>query len=807
MRAHCIWMSYAVIALLSCLLANGMEDELLPSGQGGNMLLNGSLFLEAGDFPANWSSKKHKPDYFPEGFPQGGGSLRFHEKGKLHTIRQDWTFSIVEGEKYRLSYWMRSQDFKARQAKVLSFNNGWTSSAESSIPAGSSDWRQVELVFDGFPSKGGVGSVGILVDGIEQGFVEIANICLEPATRKAQEASVAYLKEIPPQKLIPLAPRLNEIQNQLTLRWFGEADVKQIAWFLSGKAMGMAAPDANGVVALDFSQVKPGEYTLELKAGDFTLTRQVRRMAEIKTQGIRRNNFNTLIFSANCKEGEAFEFGLEGSSWISLKTAPGMTIELAGMKHGISGSMPVHLAAGMHQGKVVKGAGQIEVSVIAETLYYQLAGGPYLNGIPKHTYAMVKKQQLDCVTTFSNGGPTSSQDWDDFRKCHSNYLLEHASVGDVTGDTLRAFRGLAKDTPYFDGIIADEFSGGNNRQLAKFLKHREALSNPYGKAVYAWVTGTPGNSPILAGFLSCFLNDLRGKVIYESYVPNNYTDEAEARNVMQRKFNHIVQKFKKLYPGCEKVLGFALCHSNIPLSFTIDNEPEANFKYLLDMQMNLLAKHPDFQNLSLIGTWGGNYADEEMTRWFSALLRHYVIEGKTDMLSAPLGWSLAPKHIQNASFRKGLEHWEASGNVSLGTQDSMADILRQFNIIPGKADAYAVIAPGASLSQKIANLAPGKLYVLKYVTSDATNVKGGRPKQTALAATLEDADIVANLIKYRKPIMQDRNTRMGNENYDAVLFRAKKDTARVTLSASATAARPSGLHFVSIMPYYEDKIE
>ena len=225
------------------------------------------------------------------------------------------------------------------------------------------------------------------------------------------------------------------------------------------------------------------------------------------------------------------------------------------------------------------------------------------------------------------------------------------------------------------------------------------------------------------------------------------------------------------------------------------------------MEMNLLANNPEFRNLSLIGTWGGNYADDEMTRWFSALLRHYVIEGSTEMLSAPLGWSLAPGHIQNASFRKGLEHWEAKGSVSLATQDSMADILRQFNIVPGKADSYAVIQPGSSLSQKMSRLVPGRLYVLKYVTSDATNVIGGTPSQTPLAAAFENAEPVANLITYRKPIPDDNSSRKGRGNYDAILFRAKQETARVTLSASATAPRPSGLHFISVMPFYEDQTE
>ncbi|MBQ6471436.1 MAG: hypothetical protein IJJ33_05595 [Victivallales bacterium] len=804
MRRHWIGAVCTAIALLPCLV---MAEELLPPGQGGNMLLNGRLFLEAGDFPSNWRSVRHRPDYFPEGFPQGGGSLRFHARGKLHLIRQDWTFSIIEGEQYRLSYWMRSQDFKAGQAMVLSFNNGWTSSAESNIPEGSSDWHRVELLFMGFPSKGGVGSVGILIDDIEHGLVEIADICLEPATRKAQEASIAYLKEIPPQMLVPLAPCLNELQGSLALRWFGETSTKQIEWFLSGKPMGAVPISARGLVTLDFSDIVPGEYTLELKAGDFVLSRQVRRIPNAKSSAIRRNNFNTLLYLEKCQTGDTFQVGLARSAWISVKCAPGMKVSLEGSGKVFSGSMPVKLAAGTHSGKVIKGAGMLEISAIAETLYYQLAGGPYLKGVPRHTYAMVKQHQLDCVTTFSNGGLSSKDDWNDFRKAHSNYLLDHASVGDVTGDTIGTFRGLAKDTPYFDGIIADEFSGGNNRQLAKFLTHREALSNPYGKSVYAWMTGTPGKSPIAAGFLSCVLNDLQGKVVYEAYVPSNFTDEAEARNIMKRKFNDTIRQFQELYPGCEAVLGMALCHSNIPLSFTIDNEPEANFKYLLDMELNLLANSPDFQNLSLVGTWGGNYADAEMTRWFSALLRHYVIEGRTGMLSASRGWKLVPGHIQNASFRKGLEHWETAGPVWLGMQDNMAEILRQFNVIPGKADAYAVIPPGSSVSQQMSSLVPGRLYVLKYVTSDAMDIKAGRPKETPLDATFEGAEQVAPLIQYRRPILDDHGGHGGRGNYDAVLFRAQKETGRVTLSASAASPRPSGLHFVSIMPYYEDFTE
>ena len=784
--------------------AGGDAESLLPAGSCSTMLRNSRLELEAGDFPAGWSFRINRPDYFPNGFPQGGGCFKFHRKGKMHIVRQDWTFSIEPGELYRLSAWVKAGNFTAGRAELLSFNNGWSQSSGINIPQGSYGWKRIEKVFRGYSSRGGVGSVGIVVDRIRSGEFEIAGITLEPASQKAYEASIAYLKEIPPQKLIPLEPKLNAVENTLKFRWYGDKKVRSISW-QSGSGSSGKAKINNAIAVLDLHKLVSGRHILTCTAGDVIKKFNIIKRDKITEpqNAVRKNNLHTLLAEFECKDGFKSSFLNPRDGWVSFQLADNMKITIPESKVPLSGSMPVYLRAGKYD-FTVSGSGRVCIAAIAETIYYQLAGGPHLTGFPKHDFEMVKKHQLDCITTFNNGSPGSEKNWQIFRKQHNNLLLAHSTVADGTAQP-PSVRGTGSREWRFDGAILDEFSSGNEKQLALVLKNSGRYDLAPGKSIYCWMTGTPQNSAVTAGFMSMAVNELNGKLLFEAYVPSNTANEKEARKLILDKMLGAVNKFEAVYPGFRKYLGMVISPSNIPLSFTVDNEPEANFKYFLDMQMNILATHPAFDGIGAVGCWGGNHTDNEVTRWVSALFRHYVIEGKTNMLSAEFGWKLAENILKNCSFAAGIQHWNCTGEVKIKSTDNYAAVMKYFGNLPGAGNNYAVLPPGSSIGQKTGSLIPGKLYKLSFISSNALDPVNGRAYRSRLNTSLKGGKILPeHTVKYRKSPFASQNAKMGKANFDMLVFRAEQTQAEITFSPDEKCKDPVALHRVSIVPFYDN---
>lgn len=124
-------------------------------------------------------------------------------------------------------------------------------------------------------------------------------------------------------------------------------------------------------------------------------------------------------------------------------------------------------------------------------------------------------------------------------------------------------------------------------------------------------------------------------------------------------------------PEAEKGTDIILGAFTKPGYMTLNSISEVDYKCALDIQMNVLANHPEFSQLGGVGYWGFSYADEEMIRWGYALLRHYAIEGNTEPLSKKYGFTYRLPFLKNCDFESGLEHWNTKGAVS---SDSAAKI-------------------------------------------------------------------------------------------------------------------------------------
>ena len=121
-----------------------------------------------------------------------------------------------------------------------------------------------------------------------------------------------------------------------------------------------------------------------------------------------------------------------------------------------------------------------------------------------------------------------------------------------------------------------------------------------------------------------------------------------------------MRRFNAFFPNAAAGTGIIFGNFNqIPI-ISLEHDPAVDFKYFLDMQVNLIANSPDFAGLATTGYWGTYYGDEELVRWSFLLMRHYAVEGHKDMLSARYGFKYNPGFLANGDFADGLKGWTAS---------------------------------------------------------------------------------------------------------------------------------------------------
>ena len=155
-------------------------------------------------------------------------------------------------------------------------------------------------------------------------------------------------------------------------------------------------------------------------------------------------------------------------------------------------------------------------------------------------------------------------------------------------------------------------------------------------------------------------------MLFEAYCHPQVNEEAAAA-YLDNMIGETMRRFNGFFPNAAAGTGIIFGNFNqIPI-ISLEHDPAVDFKYFLDMQVNLVANSPDFKDLATIGYWGTYYGDEEMVRWSFKLMRHYAVEGNKEMLSDRHGFKYNPGFIANPDFADGLEGW----TVSAAAKDSV----------------------------------------------------------------------------------------------------------------------------------------
>ncbi|MBQ3097511.1 MAG: hypothetical protein IJC66_05080, partial [Kiritimatiellae bacterium] len=669
-----------------------------------NLILNGKFEADQVDVPTYWRSSD--PDGVlkimscrPSGGPGGIPSVRFINPsgGKIQTFSlRQYDLTLVKGGRYRISAWVRTREFRPRRFGIIVINARWRLSGGIEKVEPTADWHKLEAEIDMFDSLDGRYSIAIFMQKFT-GEIEVADVALEPLSEDAKAGSkpsadsTAALRP----RLVPWEPLLSEIPantRTVTYRFCGELpkdtaekDCKVVVT-VDGCRKQLSYPLSEFIgITLPTDAPADGKLRVSLVGKDgAALVDDVRRYAlkqpkNLSSAGHRRlNNFVTEILNAPINSADAsFEFTAlrDGWSYIRVEDAEKPSVFLDG-REVVNPAWETpetfrNIRSDVHKIKVVgaKG-GRIIVRSVVETLNYPPCCDSYVKENGSYGWDFFKKHVMPNATT-QNGGMIPKEHLAEYfshgGEWFSNFVAaKHIKTSEELPDLISK---SSRFTPLcYSGTTIDEFFLGSTDSIERYGNGLKMFAerDPGEKRIYTWVIGKPGTDGLSREFFATSANASkgRGKLLFEVYCRTKPTEEM-ARRYLRDYIKETIDRCRLAYPRAEASTGLILGNFNqIPLISAV-HHPEVDYKHYLDMQMNYMANDPAFKGLACTGYWGSYYGDHEMHRWSMALLRHYCIEGRTDMLSARYGFKYIPGILKNGDFRGSFSSWKVSGNVRL----------------------------------------------------------------------------------------------------------------------------------------------
>lgn len=459
---------------------------------------------------------------------------------------------------------------------------------------------------------------------------------------------------------------------------------------------------------------------------------------------------------------------------------------------------------------------------IPETYFYApgVDNMPVLDGM--YDWPELGPDLLRSITTLSNG----HLDWkslDIFRK-HNRIVLNNFGVlGLERDDYVQILNDYFKNNKimtdtFYDGASLDEYGlcSSNQAPLVKVTEFVRGLENPKSRPLRVWTYGEGAfdNTPERQAFLKACCNG-PNKIMMEIYcaTPEN---EANAQAYIERRFLGFMQSIRKAAPEIVPNVGIVPGSFNQITQITLEHFPNIDFRYFLDMQMHLVATSPECRDLGLIGYWGCNYVDEDLQRWGLALMRHYFIEGNTEMLSKRYGFTYETPFLQNADFRHELDQWDVSpaegGAIFWGNGASKkfasTSMFRWGDCVDDNAmNRMAVLKKGTSgenkISQTIKGLIPGEEYMLNFATVNYYEMLTDqrRPHGTGIHAELDATQADAEPERLYIDRICSNSSGAGRVNLHRIYFKARAEEASLTITDRDSKGIPGeelGVTFIQV---------
>ena len=842
---------------------------------GENLLLNGKLKSDRTDTPPEYWGVEGEGQYltyYANGGPEDRPYVSFVNFGDTptvgETVLRQYGLFVVPGELYHISAWVRTRDFASPNAGAIVGNQGWTKAVGPTKFQGTQDWTFVESDYTMVDSPDGSYFSAIYACRFT-GELDVADFQVTAVSQRAQEdSSSSPLRRILSKPLlVPWEPRPHQIpadNPQLAFRLFASDQLD-----LTDLELTLSASDAAGTMA---EPLQRGLTTVSLPSGarEGVLTVTIRNRAtgeelfsssqeftviqppSLSTVGHRRlNNLVTEVLNATVEtDGQTLHFNTPRDGWVFIAIETDNSGQFMAIldKSGqvVTQETPRHetfrnIPAGDHtltvSGDASAGA-HLVVRSIAEVFNYCPCTNSLVTENPPYDWAFQQRYGLPAITT-QNGGniPPEYREW--FRAQGYRWLGNLNCTRPATPETMPELLSGSPgmNAPQYDGVTCDEQFFNQPGSLVNFTQGVRAYQNPNDRLIYTWIVGKPSpegndlrtaarliytwivgkpNTPgVDHDFMAACVDAShgQGKLLIEAYCRTKATEQA-AREYLDDYVTDTVRKFRQTLPGVIGSTGVIFGDFNQLPILSLHHHPEVDYKYYLDMQLNLIANNPEFAGLGCIGYWGSYYADHELHRWAYMLLRHYCVEGKTTMLSDEYGFSYLPGHVINGDFRRNFDGWKAQGDVTLDSCPGLAATSQnRWGGNGGIGDTFAVFhktsEETSTLTQTATGLEPGRAYLLQFIAFDADDAHAKRVngKDIGIRATLGDGAVVRDDLSWhhidrRQTGRYAQNNDCVRPNLHHIVFIATAPEVAITLdNALAQPGENLGVNFFAVTPF------
>jgi len=839
--------------LTIAILTSSVEGAV---AEGENLLVNGRFDAEQLGFPEFWNPSSTKNViYRRNGGPEGKkASIVLKSDGTVPSTisARQQGMTLVAGETYKLSAYIKTKGFKSRYAGLIVHNSGWFSAIGFTKLPADSEWTFHEKTFKLMSSKNN--EYGLAMFACDPtGEIHFAEVKLEAVSQRAREGSTSQMSIAAAPRLVPFRPLLNRIPRAnpvMTFKFYGPLSEKRGDYECLITTGGNPIPpqtipvDKDGTIRARLAGFPCGDYSLTAvmrhRETHEELLKTVFPISIIDVPTIDRTNIkqlNNLVaevlnrpVAAN-PAAQTFNFVNPRDGWVFVaftggKPAPGLSVKIDDRDTVITATTDRleafrELPMGKHRVTVSgnKAGARLIVRSIPEIFDYPPCANSRVPENGSYGWEFMKKHILYAVTTL-NGGALPGEALGEAKGLGLKWLANFGvgPVGDPATVRERMEKHAGMTKPQYDGFTSDELFFGRIT-IGNYSKALWLLHNPENRLVYTWIVGKPSISSLHTDFMSACLNISRGRgrLLFEAYC-HPQADQKAAAAYLDDKIGETMRRFNAFFPNAAAGTGIIFGNFNqIPI-ISLEHDPAVDFKYYLDMQVNLVANDPVFKNLATTGYWGTYYGDEEMVRWSFKLMRHYAVEGNRDMLSARYGFRYNPGLVINGDFADGMNGWTKSpaAEGSIRT-DKIAGYGKnsQGRWGAGNAgDTVCVMTRRAErpnrISQTAHGLKPGKAYCLQFVTADFKDVTGKKynPRRYGIRAELEGAKVLGDKgfvhIDRRNTGRYKHNNNVAKINLNRIIFRATSATQVIGFNdEKAAAGEELIINFIQLKPYLE----
>lgn len=465
------------------------------------------------------------------------------------------------------------------------------------------------------------------------------------------------------------------------------------------------------------------------------------------------NNFVTELYNSSTEPGKQQEFLNPRTGWVFITSKGASPMFLDDWKEPVvcrqyldSGDQEamLHLKEGRHHFRL-EGSSPVQIAIrtMPEIAYCYYPATPHIAPFGPYDWAFVSRYVLPHVNTLITCGGMAPEEFEQWRREGRQWIANSGLPGlsqktaPAAEDVFAEWsKNIGVTQPGYAGMIVDEFLGSSKAHYAAWTAAFQriiALPDFSGKTFYAW-SGKIFELPHGLEFCTTLMTSGH-RFAWEVYRREEPTQE-EAKERLNRSLAQEFAEWRKALPGVETRMMFTLGYLCAPPE-TLNMNPGVDYHVFMDMQFNLLANDSVFWNLYGLMEYSASYADGESLRWAHQLFRHYCIEGhRTPLTHDPY---LLP-HLQNPDFTEGLKGWGVEsaekGSVDAGEQKGFSWLQGRYPKTK-RGDQFCVMKRtekgGNTVRQTIAALEPGRLYSVKMISADLTQLG----KQQTLGVQME----------------------------------------------------------------------